>query len=84
MAHHGSPHVYDWGPLAVTGACGVSTSRSRALNALHQAVREAPPGEEGLLHESVLGFHGEYQVLRTIGRVAHDATTRLIVWQEIK
>lgn len=80
---HAPPRVFDW-ELEFSSVCGVSVDRSRALQDLHEAVREAEPGEVGVLHESVLGFNTEYYRLRDLGRITHDAATGFIVWQECR
>jgi hypothetical protein len=79
--------LYSWSIVGPTscggGAAGVSDSKSRVFSRLSDALRTAPPGSRGLVHQVTRSLvRIAYSYDRLIARAELDPETGMVIWQE--
>lgn len=84
------PELYSWtivapdGELPERGALGITDHERRALAAVSAALRAAPEGSRGLIHQVTLSFsRAAYLYVALVARGRYDPISNAVVWDEI-
>jgi hypothetical protein len=82
--------VFTWDTYVPTrdgvtfGASGATTDRRRAIQALSDALQDAPPDTRGVVWKAELDLIGtsRYEYGGIIARAHHDAVSGCVTWSE--